>query len=140
MRLRTYWITFLAFSIFQSLSIAFQINKHYVQLNYNVNDLFVGIMDVFYYLFFTIGALFYFSLVDRKNVTESYLKLSFLYTISGCFYAYLSIFDDGIIFINQEIDSLIKKFLLIVSSSLFGLSEVTLWPMNLILVSQYFKP
>lgn len=94
MRLRTYWITFAAFSMFQSLRIAFPINKYEVQLKYKVDDLFVGIMDVFYYVFYTIGAVFYFSLVDRNNVTGSYLKLALLTTVSGSFFAYCSFFDN----------------------------------------------
>ena len=67
MKLRTYWITFAAFSMARALRIVFPLNKDEIQLKYDVDDLFVAIMDVLYFIFYTVGACFHFSLVDRKN-------------------------------------------------------------------------
>lgn len=92
MKLRTYFITLMAFSMNHALRISFPYNKNQVQSKYNVDDLFLGIMDVLNFLMYAIGACFHFKIVDRYNVKETYLKIAIFATISGCFFAYFSLF------------------------------------------------
>lgn len=68
MKLRTYLITLMAFSMNHALKITFPFNKNQVQLKYNVDDLFLSLMDVLNFLMFAIGACFHFTIVDRNHI------------------------------------------------------------------------
>ena len=68
MKLRTYFITLMAFSMNHALRITFPYNKSHVQLKYNIDDLFLGVMDVISFLMYAIGACFHFKIVERNNL------------------------------------------------------------------------
>lgn len=68
MKLKTYIITFLAFAMAQALRITFPFNKSQVQSKFNVDDFFLGLMDVIYCLTYSIGACLHFIIVNRNSI------------------------------------------------------------------------
>jgi ABC-type Na+ efflux pump permease subunit len=120
MKLKTYFITLMAFSMNHALRIALPYNKSHVQSKYNVDDLFLGILDVLNFLMYAIGACFHFKIVNRNNIKETYLKIAIFATFSGCFFAYFSLFFEDKIFESEWMDKFIKKFILIANMCIYG--------------------